>query len=225
MLLQRRGAAFWISLVLFTTGVSLADGDEKKPAAKAIESHHHEGWRFAMPKGNPAHGRAVFEKFECYSCHQIKGEDFPYPSDYDGPELSQMGPLHPTEFFAESVIHPSAVVSKQYRKPDGRSPMSTEHISRMTLQELIDLSSYLASLKPPVLAKTVEGEGRIVALVPESGEVVLDHGVIKGFMSAMTMGYKTSSRAMLKGLQLGDRVRFTVDTDKRTINKIQKLKN
>ena len=210
---------------LFVTVLLLPNTSQEVAYGGEAEMHHPKGWRFTMPKGNPDHGRAVFEKFECYSCHQIKGEDFPFPSDYGGPELSQMGPLHPLEFFAESVMNPSAVVPKQYREPDGRSPMSTEHISRMTLLELIDLTSYLASLKPPSLAKTVEGEGKIITLVPENSEIVLDHSAIKGFMGAMTMGYKISSRALLKGLQRGDRVRFTLDTDKRVINRIQKLKN
>ena len=34
-----------------------------------------------------------------------------------GPELSQMGPLHPLEYFTESVINPSAHAAKKYRGP------------------------------------------------------------------------------------------------------------
>ena len=38
----------------------------------------------------------------------------------------------------------------------------------MTLRELIDVSAYIASLKPPRLAKLVKGSGKIIAVVPEA---------------------------------------------------------
>lgn len=52
-------------------------------------------WRFTWPAGQAAKGREMFEKLECYSCHEVKGEAFPAPSDRDrgGPELSMMAPL------------------------------------------------------------------------------------------------------------------------------------
>ena len=57
-----------------------------------------------MPKGDVTKGRAAFEKFACYVCHEVRGEKFPAaaPGSVLGPELSQMGPLHPLEFFSES---------------------------------------------------------------------------------------------------------------------------
>ena len=193
---------------------------------KSVESHHHpRNWRFTMPKGNAANGRAVFEKFACFDCHRIRGESFPEPTYNDGPELSQMGPLHPLEYFTESVLHPDALVPRNLRDRDGKSPMSKEHLDRMTLRELIDLSSYLASLKPPTTAKTVTGVGKVVALVPQSRELVIDHEEIKEFMDAMTMGYKVTSPALLKSLKPGDKIRFTVDTQRREITKIELFKN
>ena len=39
---------------------------------------------------------------------------------------------------------------------------------KMTVQELIDVSAYLASLKPPATAKFVKGTGKIIAVVPQS---------------------------------------------------------
>jgi Cu/Ag efflux protein CusF len=90
---------------------------------------------------------------------------------------------------------------------------------------LIDLSSYIASLKPKGVAKLVTGEGQVIALVPESQEIVVDHEDIKDFMDAMTMGYKVSSRSLLQTVKPGDKVRFTIDTEKRVITKIEKRKN
>ena len=194
---------------------------------KTIEMHHPRGWQFTMPRGDAASGREVFEKFGCYVCHEVRGEKFPAappPGGVLGPELSQMGPLHPLEYFTESVINPSAHAAKKHRGPDGKSTMPA-HNERMTVQELIDLSSYIASLKPKGVAKLVTGEGKVIALIPQSQEIIVDHEEIKDFMDAMTMGYKVSSRSLLQRVKPGDKVRFTIDTEKRAITKIEKLKN
>jgi len=187
------------------------------------QTHHPAGWRFTLPNGDAAKGRAVFQKYECQYCHEVRGEDFPFAGVDYGPELSQMGPLHPLEYFAESVMNPNAVVGKQYRGPDGKSTMPSYN-EKMTVQELIDLSAYLASLKPKGVPKSVTAEGKVVALLADSDQIVIDHGEIKDFMDAMTMGYKVSSRALLEGIKAGDKIRFTLDTDKRSITKIMKVK-
>ncbi len=218
---------FGWALLVFSSAAAVNSAERGAPKSQAAvqtaEPHHPSNWRFTMPKGDIAKGRTVFEKFECYYCHRINGEAFPEPTD-SAPELSQMGALHPLEYFTESVIHPNAVVPRQLRDRDGNSPMSKDHLERMTLRELIDLSSYLAGLKPPTLAKAVNGVGKIVAVMPQSQEVVIDHEEIKGFMDAMTMGYKLVSPAQLEGLKPGDIVNFSIDTGKRVITKIDKSK-
>jgi len=201
-------------------------GAEKSHSGEA-EMHHPKGWVFTMPKGDPVKGRAVFDKFSCYSCHEVRGEKFP-PLDKGqaavGPELSQMGPMHPLEYFTESTINPSAVGAKKYKGPDGKSKMP-DFNTDMTVQELIDVSAYLASLKPKGVAKSVTGEGKVVAVVSETQEIIVEHGEIKGFMDAMTMGFKANPTSLLKTVKAGDKIRFTIDTDKRAITKIEKLKN
>jgi mono/diheme cytochrome c family protein len=111
-----------------------------------------EGWKFAWPVGDPAAGRAVFVKLECYSCHEVKGEQFRRPDPPEergkvGPELSGMAPLHDAEYFAEAIINPNAAVEegKGYRAPDGKSKMPSYN-DLVTVQEVIDLVAYLKSL-------------------------------------------------------------------------------
>lgn len=213
-----------ITVLVTANSVFCADTATKAArAAPSAEHHHPQNWRFTLPKGDPAKGRAVFTKYECYYCHEVRGEDFPEPTE-SAPELSQMGPLHPVEFFAESIINPDAVVPKEYRNSDGTSPM-TNFTDKMTLRELIDVSAYIASLKPPASAKLVKGIGKIVALMPQSSEVIIDHEAIKDVMGAMTMGYKVNSLAVLKGLRSGDRVEFTLDISKQVITKIEQRRN
>jgi len=123
--------------------------------AQSMPPHTHTtppGWRFSWPDGDSARGRAVFVKLECYSCHEVRGERFPEPTDSRrlGPELSQMGPLHDAAYFAEAVINPSAVIEKGhgYEAADGSSKMpSYNHV--VTVQEVVDLVAYLRSLRPP----------------------------------------------------------------------------
>lgn len=214
----------WAMIIYVLVSFERSPADTKQGSERELDTHHPKGWLFTMPKGDPVKGRAVFEKFDCYSCHEVRGESFPAPQgEAVGPELSQMGPLHPLEYFTESVVNPSAVGAKKYRGPDGKSKMPSFNAD-MTVQELIDLSTYLAMLRPKGVPKTVTAEGKVIALVPEADQIVVDHGEIKGFMDAMVMGYKIDSRALLKGLKPGDRVRFTIDTDKNAITKIVKLK-
>jgi Cu/Ag efflux protein CusF len=70
---------------------------------------------------------------------------------------------------------------------------------------------------------TVVGEGTVVAVVPASEQIVVDHGAITGFMDAMTMGYTVNPPSLLAGLQAGDRIRFTIDPQTKAIVKVEKL--
>jgi Cu/Ag efflux protein CusF len=222
------------SLAVFTTAVILVfppltsvaskhqAGAKAATAAPVVENHHHpKDWRFTIPKGDPKKGRAVFEKFECYYCHEVRGEGLPDPVE-SAPELSQMGPLHPPEYFAESIMNPNAVVGKKYQDSNGSSPM-TDFTEKMTVKELIDVSAYVASLRPKSASKTVRAEGKVIAVVPKNNEIVLSHDEIQGFMDAMTMGYKVSSSALMKTVKPGDTVQFTIDTEKQLITEISKV--
>jgi Cu/Ag efflux protein CusF len=67
------------------------------------------------------------------------------------------------------------------------------------------------------------GEGNVVAVVPDTQQVVIEHGDIKGFMNAMTMGFRVASPALLEGLKAGDRVRFTIGAQEKAIIQIEKM--
>jgi Cu/Ag efflux protein CusF len=73
-------------------------------------------------------------------------------------------------------------------------------------------------------AKTVVGEGEVVATTPASGQIVVDHGEIKGFMDAMTMAYRIDPPSLLATVRPGDKIRFTIDVDRRAIVHIEKLR-
>jgi mono/diheme cytochrome c family protein len=136
-----------------------ADAQSGAPAparpAPSSPAHAHgtpKGWRFAWPKGDPGKGRGVFQKLECYSCHEVRGERFPAPTDSvrAGPELAGMAQLHPPEYFAESIINPGAVIERGrgYAAADGSSKMPS-YADSLTVQEAVDLVAYLRQLRLP----------------------------------------------------------------------------
>ena len=71
--------------------------------------------------------------------------------------------------------------------------------------------------------KTVVGEGKVVATVPKRQPNCRRPREIKGFMEAMTMGYRVDPPSLLEGLKFGDKVRFTIDVPKKAIVKIEKM--
>ena len=71
---------------------------------------------------------------------------------------------------------------------------------------------------------SVVGEGKVIAVVPGSGQLVVDHKEIPGFMSAMTMGYRTEPPSLLGEVKPGDTVRFTIDPQRQAIIRLEKLR-
>jgi mono/diheme cytochrome c family protein len=108
-----------------------------------------------LAKGDAAAGRNIFVEVECYKCHEVKGEKFPDIGAGDkgvGPELSHMGGEHSMEFIAESIVNPNAFIDddakeRGYLGKDGKSKMP-EYADVLTLKQLTDLATYVASLKP-----------------------------------------------------------------------------
>jgi len=72
--------------------------------------------------------------------------------------------------------------------------------------------------------QTVVGEGKVIAVVPSSSQIVVDHKAIPGFMDAMTMGYRIEPPSLLEGVKAGDSIRFTIDKQQKAIVKIEKMK-
>ncbi len=71
---------------------------------------------------------------------------------------------------------------------------------------------------PPGTARLFEGIGVVIAVDPRKNRLVLTHGEIKGFMAAMVeMSFMVTPATLLKGFEPGNKVRFTIDADKRAI--------
>jgi mono/diheme cytochrome c family protein len=151
-----------IVLALAVWGVT--GGDAQTPRGRAARQNspgaHGDppGWRFTLPSGgDAARGRAVFERSECYKCHEVKGERFPVPSQRDaiGPELGSMAGHHSAGFLAESIVNPGAFIDKGrgYTAQDGTSKMPSFNDS-MTIQDLVDVVAFLKRLSPSAAPAT-----------------------------------------------------------------------
>ena len=70
---------------------------------------------------------------------------------------------------------------------------------------------------PPEANRLYEGVGVVIAVLPRKSRLVVDHEEIEDFMAAMEMSYIVTPVTLLRGLEPGDKVRFTIDADKRKI--------
>ncbi len=135
-----------------------------------------------------------------------------------GYQLDPLATSHPAHPQATAAAEPAPSQTLAYTRSDipAAQPVSPaaaaqhgEHQARQTEGEA---------------PQTVVGEGEVVATVPNASQIVLEHSEIKGFMEGMTMGYRIDPPSLLAGLKPGDKVRFTIDVQKRTITGIEKLK-
>lgn len=119
---------------------------------------------FHLPDGDADAGRVVFEKMQCYHCHQVAGETFHPPvSDPPLPFVLGVGPRKSREYLAESILAPSHRFAQPppgvtFGEPSSAEPREYEGVregdlSRMgdysetlTLRQWIDLTAYLESI-------------------------------------------------------------------------------
>jgi len=131
---------------------------------------------------------------------------------YDLPPLATSHPAH-TEATASQESFISRTLAYTRADMPSRQPAMAQAVGH-------EGQAGAAAAAP----QTVEGEGKVVATVPSSSQIVVEHGEIKGFMEAMTMGYRTEPSSLLEGLKFGDKIRFTIDVANKAIVKIEKLK-
>ena len=125
---------------------------------------------------------------------------------YTPPPLTTAHPAHP-EATAAPEQEPSTTLA--YGPSDLPSPRPAYAMAQSGTQE--------ARPSEAMGQHTVVGEGKVIAVVPSSNQLVVDHKDIPGFMDAMTMGYRVEPPTLLQGVTAGDEIRFTIDTQKKAI--------
>jgi Cu/Ag efflux protein CusF len=131
---------------------------------------------------------------------------------YTPPPLTVQHPAHPEAMAAPELPRSSTLT---YGPSD-----------RPSLQPAVAMAQHSGPGAHPSAQDSqpsIVGEGKVVAVVPESSQLVVDHKEIPGFMGAMTMGYRTEPPSLLAGVKPGDTVRFTIDPQRQTIIQLEKL--
>jgi len=75
---------------------------------------------------------------------------------------------------------------------------------------LVTLLALILSAAPAEAQQRFEGEGRIVAVDEAKPAVTLDHGPIPGLMPPMRMQFPVQEVGLLRGVKVGDVVRFSL---------------
>ena len=128
-------------------------------------------------------------------------------------QLEPLSPNHPANPDAAAAPERSASKTLAYTRAD---IPSSQPVAAMAAEQTGQQSAQTGQ-------ETVVAEGKVVATVPNASQIVVEHGEIKGFMEAMTMGYRVDPPSLIEGLKFGDKVRFTIDVPKKAIIKIEKM--
>ena len=131
---------------------------------------------------------------------------------YPPPALTTEHPAHP-EAPTSPGLPPSTTLA--YGPADLPAPQPSSLTQRETSQGAHSAASTHAS--------SAVGEGKVIAVMPDKGQIVVDHKEIPGVMGAMTMSYAVTPPSLLAPLKAGDAIRFTLDTQTQTIVNIEKL--
>jgi Cu/Ag efflux protein CusF len=131
-------------------------------------------------------------------------------------QLEPLSANHPA--YPDAAVAPERPVSKTLAYTRADMPSTQPVLAAAVQQDGRETQQPAQSEQ-----KTVVGEGKVVATVPNASQIVVDHAEIKGFMEAMTMGYRVDPPSLLEGLKFGDKVRFTIDVPKKAIVKIEKM--
>jgi mono/diheme cytochrome c family protein len=218
-------------------GPGHAHGDHEHPPVPAAYANAHVPSAVWTDPKMIARGREIFGA-KCAICHGEKGDgkgpgalNLPLkPADLTD---AKMVAAMPDNFWVWRVSEGGLV--EPFRSKGSVMPAWKGELSLKDRWAVIAYAHTLSGHRGPHVAsehpqlgpkpRFVTGDGTVIALRPDKQQVVLEHGEIEGFMESMTMGYKTSPPSLLDTVKPGDKVRFTIDTEARTITRIDKLKD
>ena len=138
---------------------------------------------------------------------------------YTPPPLTTQHPAHPEAMAAPALPPSTTLVYGPSDRPSPQPAMAMAQYGAMA-----EHGGHGVQMAQQQSQQTVVGEGKVIAVVPSSRQIVVDHKEIKGFMDAMTMGYRIEPPSLLEGVKTGDSIRFTIDKQQKAIVKIEKMK-
>jgi mono/diheme cytochrome c family protein len=105
---------------------------------------------FSLPEGNVLNGKEAFVYMHCHECHTVVGEEFPAVPLADPPYVELGGKVSRVKTYGQlvtAIINPSHKLAQGYPveqvSNDGESSKMPVYNGYMTVQELIDIVSFL----------------------------------------------------------------------------------
>ena len=129
----------------------------------ACEFGPNSGRGFSLPEGNVDQGRTTFVELECNTCHSVG--DIERVAGREGPDINvelggQVTTIKTYGDLVTSVINPSHKTSRRFTKQniatEGRELKMVVYNEIMTVQQLVDLVTYLESNYDVVPASRTE---------------------------------------------------------------------
>lgn len=126
-----------------------------------ISSCNEQARGFALPEGNIEQGKATYERLACNECHSVSEVEWKGGSDNLNIQLG--GEVTSKKSYGDlvtSVINPSHKIAPRYKQKNTTKTTEAEHSKMknfndiMTVQELIDLVTYLQSEYNVTIPKT-----------------------------------------------------------------------
>ena len=140
---------------------------------------------------------------------------------YTPPPLTTQHPAHP-EALAAPALPPSQTLA--YGPSDIPATQPASFTAQREMPSGMQHGGHGGQRSAQQSQQAVMGEGKVIAVVPGSHQIVVDHKAIPGFMDAMTMGYRVEPPALLGGVKAGDAIRFTIDPQQKAIVNMEKMK-
>jgi len=212
-----------------------AHGDHDHPPVPAAYANAHVPVRVWTDLQVVARGGEIYAA-KCALCHGENG-------DGKGPGAANV-PLKPADFTDAKMVAEmpgnywvwrvsEGGLVEPFRSKGSTMPAWKAELSMSDRWAVIAYAHTLSGHRGPHVASEhpelgpkpafVTGEGTVIALRPDRHQIVVEHGEIKQFMRAMTMGYKVTPPSLLDKVKPGDKVRFTIDTAARAITTLDKL--
>ncbi|MGI9261439.1 MAG: cytochrome C [Woeseiaceae bacterium] len=105
---------------------------------------------FSLPEGNAMNGREAFVYMHCHECHSVVNEEFPAVAMADPPFIELGGTVTRVKTYGQlvtAIINPSHKLAPGYAvetvSNDGESSKMPVYNGYMTVQELVDIVSFL----------------------------------------------------------------------------------
>jgi Cu/Ag efflux protein CusF len=216
--MQSQGRARWLGMVTRRETIAHTQRGVRGPLAAMMGPAQH-----VCPVALERRSMPTWSVFYIMSVFIFTG----CAAAYTPPPLTTQHPAHPEAMAAPEPPRSNTLAYGPSDIPATQPAMSMmEHGGTMAQHggAMAQSGGHAAQPSTQGSQQSVVGEGKVIAVVPSSSQIVVDHKAIPGFMEAMTMGYRVEPAALLGGVQAGDMIRFTIDPQQKAIVKIEKIK-